>query len=42
MKKSILTKFLILTVILFTSISCVETCEGECDVRSDGTLDCPC
>lgn len=32
----------IITAVALSLNSCVETCEGECDIDENGKLDCPC
>jgi len=34
--------FATLLVTLLALNSCVEKCEGECDIDENGKLDCPC
>lgn len=41
MRKKLL--FILTLVVLSVNLSsCVETCEGECDIDENGNLDCPC
>jgi len=37
-------KLLLGTTLLFslTLISCIQECEGECEILDDGTVECPC
>ena len=34
--------FGLMASICLSLASCVENCEGECDVDENGKLDCPC